>query len=192
MGFSRDLFLLQVATRFISASQIVLVSRLIGLDAAAVWSVCTKFFTLAQLIVFKIYDYSAPGFSEMFVRGEVPRFRERLATIVSITAVGAGLFAVLGAFGNRTLIMLWTGGKVTWNELVDICAACISVPHLPHAMLHRCYRAAEANRIFQVYLSARRNPCRFGRHLVGADSSLRGHFPVRDPGQPALQRSLRS
>jgi O-antigen/teichoic acid export membrane protein len=134
-GFSRDLFLLQVATQFISASQIVLVSRLIGLDAAAVWSVCTKFFTLAQLIVFKIYDFSAPGFSEMFVRGEIPRFRERLGTIVSITAVGAGLFAVLGAFGNRTLVMLWTGGKVTWNELVDVCAAC----YLFLTCITRCY-----------------------------------------------------
>jgi len=133
--FSRDLFVLQVANQFISASQIVLVSRLIGLDAAAVWSVCTKGFTLAQQIVFKILDFSAPGFSEMVVRGETARFRERLGTIVSITAVAAALFATLGAFGNRTLVLLWTGGKVTWDQLVDVCAAF----YLFFTCITRCY-----------------------------------------------------
>ena len=134
-GFSRDLFVLQVANQFISASQIVLVSRLIGLDAAGVWSVCTKGFTLAQQIVFKILDFSAPGFSEMVVRGETARFRERLGTIVSVTAVAAALFAILGAFGNRTLILFWTGGKVTWNQLADICAAL----YLFFTCVTRCY-----------------------------------------------------
>jgi len=134
-GFSRDLFVLQVANQFISASQIVLVSRLIGLDAAGVWLVCTKGFTLAQQIVFKIFEFSAPGFSEMFVRGETTRFRERLSTIVSVTAVAAGLFAILGAFGNRTLILFWTGGKVTWNQLVDVCAAF----YLFFTCVTRCY-----------------------------------------------------
>src|SRR5215469_14963739 len=134
-GFSRDLFVLQVANQFISASQIVLVSRLIGLDAAGVWSVCTKGFTLAQQIVFKIFEFSAPGFSEMIVRGETARFRVRLGTIVSVTAVVAGLFAILGAFGNRTLILFWTGGKVTWDQLVDVCAAL----YLFFTCVTRCY-----------------------------------------------------
>src|SRR5271166_3782701 len=134
-GFSRDLFVLQVATQCISASQIVLVSRLIGLDAAGVWSVCTKSFTLAQQIVFKIYDFSVPGFSEMVVRGEIARFRERLATIISITAVAAGLFAILGAFGNRTLVSYWTGGKVSWNQWADVCAAV----YLFSTCVTRCY-----------------------------------------------------
>jgi O-antigen/teichoic acid export membrane protein len=134
-GFSRDLFVLQVATQCISASQIVLVSRLIGLDAAAVWSVCTKSFTLAQQIVFKIYEFSVPGFSEMVVRGEIARFRERLATIVSITAVAAGLFAILGAFGNRTLVSYWTGGKVSWNQWADVWAAA----YLFSTCVTRCY-----------------------------------------------------
>jgi O-antigen/teichoic acid export membrane protein len=134
-GFSRDLFILQVANQFISASQIVLVSRLIGLDAAGVWSVCTKGFTLAQQIVFKIFEFSAPGFSEMVVRGETTRFRVRLGTIVSVTAVVAALIATLGAFGNRTLVLFWTGGKVTWDQLVDVCAAL----YLFFACVTRCY-----------------------------------------------------
>ena len=134
-GFSRDLFVLQIATQCISASQIVLVSRLIGLDAAAVWSVCTKSFTLAQQIVFKIYEFSVPGFSEMVVRGDIARFRERLATIISITAVAAGLFAILGAFGNRTLVSYWTGGKVSWNQWADVCAAV----YLFSTCITRCY-----------------------------------------------------
>jgi O-antigen/teichoic acid export membrane protein len=135
LGFSRDLFVLQIANQCISASQIVLVSRLIGLDAAGVWSICTKSFTLAQQIVFKISDFSAPGFSEMVVHGQIARFRERLSTIVSITAVAAGLFAILGAFGNRALVSFWTGGKVSWTQWADICAAA----YLYCTCVTRCY-----------------------------------------------------
>ncbi|MBV8533846.1 MAG: hypothetical protein JO207_08590 [Verrucomicrobia bacterium] len=134
-GFSRDVFVLQIANQFISASQIILVSRLIGLDAAAVWSVCTKSFTLAQQIVFKIYDFANAGFSEMVVRRELARFRDRLAQITSITAVAAGLFAVMGACGNRELVYFWTSGKVTWAWEVDVAAAA----YLFCTCVSRCY-----------------------------------------------------
>ena len=120
--FSRDLFILQVANQLISASQIVLVSRLMGLDAAAVWSICTKSFALAQQIVVKIFDFSTPGFSEMLVRGEIVRFKERFPAVLNLTAVGAGFFGVLGALGNRMLISFWTQGKISWDFWTDVCA----------------------------------------------------------------------
>src|SRR5260370_4406491 len=71
----------------------------------------------------------------MVVQGEMARFRERLSTIVSITSVAAGLFAILGAFGNRALVSFWTGGKVSWNQLADICAAA----YLFCTCVTRCY-----------------------------------------------------
>src|SRR5271166_1692422 len=134
-GFSRDLFILQVASQFISASQVVLVSRLIGLDAAGVWSVCMKSFTLAQLVVYRVLDYSAAPLSEMVVRGEQARFRSRLASIVAISAVGAGFFGVLGALGNRGLVQFWTNGRVTWNSWDDVFAAFYVV----FVCVTRCY-----------------------------------------------------
>jgi O-antigen/teichoic acid export membrane protein len=121
-NFSRDLFILQVANQLISASQVVLVSRLMGLEAAAVWSICTKSFTLAQQMIVKIFDFSAPGFSEMLVRAEILRFKERFPAVLSLTAAGAGFFGVLGALGNRMLISYWTQGKISWDSWTDVCA----------------------------------------------------------------------
>ena len=94
-----------------------------GLDAAAVWSICTKSFALAQQMIVKIFDFSTPGFSEMIVRGEILRFKSRLPAVLNLTAVGAGFFGVLGALGNRMLISYWTQGKVSWDLRTDVCAS---------------------------------------------------------------------
>jgi O-antigen/teichoic acid export membrane protein len=122
-SFGRDLFVINLASQLISASQLILVSRLIGLDAAAVWSVCIKTYNMAQLVVFRIWDFSGAAFSEMVVRHEVGRFRSRLALVVAVSAVGAGFFGVLGAFGNRGFVNIWTAGKVSWDTWSDIAAA---------------------------------------------------------------------
>jgi O-antigen/teichoic acid export membrane protein len=133
--FSRDLFIVGLAGQLISASQVILVSRLLGLDAAAVWSVCTKSYNMAQLVIFRVCDSACAGFSEMIVRGEIARFRSRLASIVLITAVGAGFFGVLGAFANRGFVNLWTGGRVSWDMWSDIAAGA----YLFSFAVTRCY-----------------------------------------------------
>jgi O-antigen/teichoic acid export membrane protein len=122
-SFGRDLFVINLASQLISASQLILVSRLIGLDAAAVWSVCIKTYNMAQLVVFRIWDFSGAAFSEMIVRHEIGRFRRRLALVVALSAVGAGFFGILGAFGNRGFVNIWTSGKVGWDTWSDIAAA---------------------------------------------------------------------
>jgi hypothetical protein len=49
----------------------------------------------------------------LFLRGDkTGRFRRRLGSIVAISAVGVGFFGVLGAFGNRGFVNIWTGGKM--------------------------------------------------------------------------------
>jgi len=120
--FSRDLFVINLASQLISASQIVMVSRLIGLEAAAVWSICMKSFTMAQLVVCRVLDFSAAALSEMVVHGEQARLRSRLASIVAISAVGAGFFGVLGALGNRGFVQFWTNGRVSWNNWDNVFA----------------------------------------------------------------------
>jgi O-antigen/teichoic acid export membrane protein len=133
--FSRDIFVTRLAAQLIYASQIILVSRLISLDAAGVWSVCTKSYSMALLVVCRVNDFSSAGFSEMIVRGEIGRFRSRLASIVALSAVGAGFFAVLGACGNRSFVNFWTGGKVSWDMWSDVVAAA----YLFSVVVTRCY-----------------------------------------------------
>jgi len=133
--FGRDLFVAGLGAQLISASQMILVSRLIGLDAAGVWSVCTKSFNMARLVVFRLYDFSCAGFSEMIVRGEIDRFRSRFVGILTLSAVGAGFCGVLGAFGNRAFVNFWTGGKVSWDTWSDIASGV----YLFSFAVTRCY-----------------------------------------------------
>jgi O-antigen/teichoic acid export membrane protein len=134
-GLSRDFFVLSVATQLTSATQLVVVSHFLGFGAAGVWSIGTKGFSMAQLLVSRLFDSSSPALSEMVARGELARVQYRLANVISLSAVIAGTFAVLGAAANRDFVFVWTGGKVTWDAGTDLAAAaCLFV-----FCVSRCY-----------------------------------------------------
>jgi O-antigen/teichoic acid export membrane protein len=122
LSFSRDVFLLGIAAQIISASQVIMVSRFLGLEAAATWSICTKAFQFAQQIVYRIFDFSEAAFSEMVVRREIERFKQRYASIVTVTANAAVLFAILSLAANAGLVRFWTGGRISWDFSCDVAA----------------------------------------------------------------------
>jgi O-antigen/teichoic acid export membrane protein len=122
-GFSRDIFLMSVGTQLVSASQLLVISRFLGLEAAAVWSVGTKLFTLAQQMVCRILDYSAPALTEMYVRGERERYINRFRDLVVLTATVAVFVGVCGAAVNSDFVTLWTHGKVHWLHVHDVLFA---------------------------------------------------------------------
>ncbi len=71
----------------------------------------------------------------MIVRGEIERFRSRFAGLVALSAVGAGFLGILGAFGNRGFVNIWTGGKLAWDSWSDIAAGA----YLFSFAVTRCY-----------------------------------------------------
>ena len=60
-SFAKDTFLIALGWQLISASPAILISKLVGLEAAATWAVGTKLFMLFQQIVWKLYDFSTSG-----------------------------------------------------------------------------------------------------------------------------------
>ena len=123
--FGSGLFLMNLGAQLASASQIIIVSRLLGIEAAAVWSVATKIFNLAQQFVGKILDSSAGGLAEMVVRGETGRLRDRFRDLVSISAVMAVAASAGIALLNGAFIEVWTSGKVTWAPWNNYLLACV-------------------------------------------------------------------
>lgn len=114
--FGSGLFLMNLGLQLTSASQVIIVSRILGVEAAATWSICTKIFTMAQQFVSRIFDSSAGGLAEMFVRHEIERLKSRFRDLVSISAiiacaVGAGISLMNGSF-----VKLWTSGEVAWPD----------------------------------------------------------------------------
>lgn len=123
--FGSGLFLMNLGAQMASASQVVLVSRILGVESAAVWSVATKLFNLAQQFVAKILDSSAGGLTEMLVRGDHAGMRQRFRDLVTISAVVAVAASGAIALMNGAFVELWTSGKITWNPWNNLLLGCV-------------------------------------------------------------------
>jgi O-antigen/teichoic acid export membrane protein len=104
----------------INASQAIVVTRVLGLDTAAIWSVCTRTLTLANQLVWRPFDFSAPMLSEMVARGENDRLRHRFTRLVTITTALAIIAAVLFALCNQPFVAFWTRGHIGWLVRNDV------------------------------------------------------------------------
>jgi O-antigen/teichoic acid export membrane protein len=142
-NFGKDLFLIGVGMQLVSATQLMIITRFMSLEAAAVWVVGTKMFTLAQQIVGRIVDFSMGAFSEMLARNERARLEKRYLEVVGVSVSTAILAAALGAMGNRYFVEFWTGGKISWSVWNDVClglalvAASIARAHSEFTILRK-------------------------------------------------------
>ena len=134
-NFGKDILLMSLGTQLVNASQIMILSRFAGLDAAATFSVGTKFYTMGQQFVGKVLENSAPALTEIFVRGDEARFNERFWNVFAVTA----FLAVIGAsgllMGNQLLVSLWTAGVIHWSFAADISLAVLLIV----TSLSRCF-----------------------------------------------------
>jgi len=123
LGFGRDIMLMQLGGLLCSASQIILVTKLLGLEAAAVFSVATKTLTMGQQLIGRILESAAPGLTELFVRGDRERFAKRFYQISSISLVAATSLAVGLMTANRDFVLIWTHHTIQWSRFGDFILA---------------------------------------------------------------------
>jgi O-antigen/teichoic acid export membrane protein len=134
-SFGKDMLLISFGSQLVNASQIMILSRLAGLDAAATFSVGSKFYVMGQQFVGKVLENSAPALTEIFVRGNRARFNERFWNVISVTA----FLSTIGATGliawNQLLISLWTSGLINWSFGADMILAALLIA----TSLSRCF-----------------------------------------------------
>jgi len=118
--FGKDFFMFALGSQMVNASQTIVVTPLLGLEAAGLWAVCTRAYTVVCQLVWRILDYSATPLSEMFVRGEQRRFFERFRSITIITGSMAAVCGVLFAFCNQPFVLIWAKGRFGWSAFNDI------------------------------------------------------------------------
>jgi O-antigen/teichoic acid export membrane protein len=122
-SFGQDVVWVAMGSQLVNASQLMILSRVVDLNAAATFAIGTKLFTMGQQLTGRIIESSAPGLTEMFVRGDTARFNLRFSNIFSITAFlstlgAAGLIAV-----NTPFVSFWTSGAVHWDLVCDTLLA---------------------------------------------------------------------
>jgi O-antigen/teichoic acid export membrane protein len=118
--YGKDMFLVAVGAQLIMASQTMIITRRLGLAAAALWAVGTRAFFLLSQAVWRLSDVSGPAFSEMMVRGERDLLRQRYQAVVVLTASMSALAAVLFALCNSLFVTVWTAKKMQWSPRDDV------------------------------------------------------------------------
>ena len=118
-SFGQDVVWVAMGSQLVNASQIMILSRAVGLNAAATFAIGTKLFTMGQQLTGRIIESSAPGLTEMFVRGDTARFSLRFSSIISITAFLATLGAAGLIAGNTPFVSFWSSGTICWSLAFD-------------------------------------------------------------------------
>jgi O-antigen/teichoic acid export membrane protein len=119
-GFGKDMFLVGLGEQLISASQTIVISRGLGLEMVAVWSVGTKVFSMVWLVTRRILDFSIPPLAEMLVRKEYTQLQERFKAVSVVCALIGSLAAVLIVACNTPFVAFWTHGRITWTTGNDV------------------------------------------------------------------------
>ncbi|MGI8959785.1 MAG: lipopolysaccharide biosynthesis protein [Bryobacteraceae bacterium] len=119
-AFGKDLFLVTVGTQLIMASQLIVLTRCLGLGAAAAWAVGTRVLNLLLQLIWRISDTAGVTLAEMIARGERDRLRRRYADIVTFSASLGATAALVFATSNTLFVEIWTSNKIAWSALNDV------------------------------------------------------------------------
>jgi O-antigen/teichoic acid export membrane protein len=119
-GYGKDVFVVQAGSFLIGATQSIIVSRSLGLEAVAAWSVGTKVFFLLSSLIYQAFDLSTPALSEMMVRGEHERLRKRFTEMVVVSQILSGVAAIIYAVCNSAFVSVWTHDRITWSAWNDV------------------------------------------------------------------------
>lgn len=112
---AKDFFLVSMGTQVLEASQLIIVTRTMGLAAAAAWSVSTKIFALIFQLLTKIQGTGVVFLSEMMVRGESQRLENRFRQICQITAALAAVTLAMAVAVNQPFVSAWAKPSLAWG-----------------------------------------------------------------------------
>lgn len=125
--FGKDVLLMTLGSQVVNASQIMILSRFAGLEAAATFAIGTKLFSLGQQFSGRVFESSAPSLTEIYVRGEGSLFRKRFREILGLSGFLAVISALVIVCANSKIVSVWTAEKITWEPLADLLLALLLV-----------------------------------------------------------------
>lgn len=117
--YGKDVFLVQVGNQLLNASQIMIISKFIGLGAAATYAIATKIYSMGMLFLGNPISTAGPGLTEIYVRGDKKNFISRYWDLYKITLAASTVIAVGISTGNSSFIAIWTKGEIQWHPICD-------------------------------------------------------------------------
>jgi O-antigen/teichoic acid export membrane protein len=125
-AYGKDLFLIGIGSQLIMASQTIIISRnekVLGLAMVGLWGVGTKMFSLVSQLLYRVWDFAGPGFSEMIARREKEVLRGRYQTLVTLAGSLSGWAAITYVVCNHSFVAVWTHGRFEWPCIYDLLLA---------------------------------------------------------------------
>ncbi len=123
--YAKDVFIIQIGNQLVNASQIIIISRFIGLGAAASYAIGTKVFTMSKMLIGTPISSVGPILTELYVRQEHSKFKKRFEEILSIGISTTAIVATGIALSNSSFIEIWTSGEISWSWHYDLLLAII-------------------------------------------------------------------
>jgi len=118
-SYGGGVFLLTIGVQLLTMSQTAMVTKTLGLAAAAVWATAPKLFQLVIQTVAKLWDYRVPHLSSLMASDERSILKRDFNQLFrAIAYIGGGLLGVVISL-NPVFLQIWTHGKIYWNPIND-------------------------------------------------------------------------
>jgi hypothetical protein len=118
--YSRDSFIQQLGQQIVTTLPMLLISRWLGLDAAAVWAVATRPFYILQQILSRPFQYGVSMLADLLANKGMNVMMKRWMQLSQLMTIGAIAFYPVCAFYNRSFLEVWTHGKIAWGGWNDL------------------------------------------------------------------------
>jgi O-antigen/teichoic acid export membrane protein len=125
--YGTDLFLISIGNQLIFASQVPVITRALGLESAATWSIASKMFMFAQQVVFKVIYYSSSAQAEMIVRDERERLKWRFRDLIILAGATSVFVCLAVATCNASFVKIWTHNRISWSLKNDLLFALMMI-----------------------------------------------------------------
>lgn len=122
-SMGRDAFLIQIGLQIVNASQIIVLSRCVGLETAATYAVASKVFSLGLIVLANPISSAGPGLTDLLNNGKHERFKARGWNLIILTLSCSTVISIGIASANRSFVDLWTGHEIIWSWKCDILLA---------------------------------------------------------------------
>jgi O-antigen/teichoic acid export membrane protein len=107
-GFSSSMFVLGLASQVYFASQGLVATKMLGLEAAAVLAVTGRAASIAMGTIWKPLDAFAPRWQIAYCAGDVPRVTREFKLMSRFTILFAVAAAVVVGLVNQPFVLWWT------------------------------------------------------------------------------------
>lgn len=117
--YARDSFLQSIGQQLVNTLPMLLISRWIGLDAAAVWSVANRSFFILRQILGRPFQYGVSMMADLLAnKGHDAMLRRWMQMSQVMTAFALALYPICSAM-NSEFLAIWTHGAITWDRWND-------------------------------------------------------------------------